>query len=80
MRGLSGSVRVPCGVVVSARLTRAECARNGVSSLVIAFAFAGYGFLRYPERPVLGGALMVVGMLNMLVSGASFGLAVWGDR
>jgi len=65
---------------VSARLTRAECVRNGVSSLLIAIAFSGYGFFRYPERPIFGAVLMTVGLVNMLVSGVSFGLAIWGDR
>jgi cation transporter-like permease len=54
--------------------------RNGVTSLLVAFAFSGYGFFRYPERPVFGVVLMVVGLLNVFVCGASFGLAIWGDR
>ncbi len=54
--------------------------RNGLSGLFAAILLSGYGFFRYPERPVLGGVLMVVGFINMLVSGANFGLAIWGAK
>lgn len=54
--------------------------RSGVFSLLVAGAFLGYGVFRYHERPVLGIVLVVVGLLNVLVSVASFGLAVWGEK
>ena len=66
-------VRVPRGVVV-------KHVRSGVFSLLVAGAFLGYGVFRYHERPVLGIVLVVVGLLNVLVSVASFGLAVWGEK
>jgi hypothetical protein len=59
--------------------SRAEV-RNGISSLLIALVFSGYGLFRHSERPVFGTVLMIVGLVNMLVSGVSFGLAIWGDR
>ena len=53
-------------------------ARDGAVSLLLAIVLSGYGFFRYPERPVLGSVLMIVGFMNMAVSGANFSLAIWG--
>lgn len=76
MRDVSEGVRVARGVCVSKK--RKAFVRDGAVSLFIAIALSGYGFFRYPERPILGSVLMVVGLMNMLVSGANFGLAIWG--
>lgn len=76
MRSLPKSLRVARGVGVNKK--RKTFMRDGALSLLIAIALSGYGFFRYPERPILGSVLMVVGLMNMLVSGANFGLAIWG--
>jgi hypothetical protein len=55
-------------------------ARSGVSSLLIAVVFVGYGVFRHHERPILGIVFITVGLLNVLVSVASFGLAIWGGE
>lgn len=74
MRDVSEGVRVACGVPVSGK--KDSHVRNGVSSLLVAIVFAGYGFFRYSERPIFGVTLIIVGLLNAFVSGASFVLAI----
>jgi len=54
--------------------------RGGLFSLLVALAFVGYGLFRYGERHVLGGALVFVGLLNLVVSAANFVLAFWDSR
>jgi hypothetical protein len=77
--GVPESVRVAGGVPVNVK-KRNTFVRDGLFALLAGTVLSGYGFLRFSDRPILGTVLMVVGFVNVMVSGANFGFVIWPQR